>query len=90
MLQEVLEWIGGKNDGVPRNSFRCPVEGSEWYLLSSAWFNRWNRGSFADGDAIDNAPLLQPADDFLVAPGEVVLQPNLRKYRDFIPVPPKA
>ena len=39
---QVLEWISGKNDGVDKY-LGYPSEGTEWFLISNLWLNRWKR-----------------------------------------------
>ena len=53
---EIMKWISGKDDGVIREG-TMPRAGTEWYVVSSRWLNKWKVFSrISEPESLDQDP----------------------------------
>ena len=96
--REVLKWIEGVEDGVPRSSFNnMPEEGELWYIVSMKWLDKWKqfmglkeRAGEVEMTPVDNSDLLEENPKHLTTQAEKVLREGLEIGSDYEILPPKA
>lgn len=102
--EQIMSWISGKDDGVVREA-NMPRAGSEWYVVSSRWLNKWKVFTrIAEPQSLDQDPDESPgpinSEDILLETDflktlendwyDLVLKPGLVLGLDYELLPPKA